>query len=107
MPPARVQDLFGQASAQVLGPAVDDLDALQRTLAVDVNAAAENPLVSGDDVLHNGNWHAMPIALALDVLRLSLHSVATLSTSWLANLVDPEFTGLSRFLATGRRPAPG
>ena len=99
MLPARVQDLFGRGLAQqVLGPAVDDLDALQRTLAVDVNAAAETPLVSGDDVLRTtATGHAMPIALALDVLRLSLHSVATLSTSWLANLVDPEFTGLSRF----------
>jgi histidine ammonia-lyase len=108
LPPARVQDPFGlRAFAQVLGPAVEDLDALQRTLAVDINAAAENPLVSGDDVLHNGNWHAMPIALALDVLRLSLHSVATLSTSRLANLVDPEFTGLSRFLASGAAASSG
>ena len=108
LPPARVQDPFGlRAFAQVLGPAVEDLDALQRALAVDINAAAENPLVSGDDVLHNGNWHAMPIALALDVLRLSLHSVATLSTSRLANLVDPEFTGLSRFLASGAAASSG
>jgi histidine ammonia-lyase len=108
LPPARVQDPFGlRAFAQVLGPAVEDLDALQRVLAVDINAAAENPLVSGDDVLHNGNWHAMPIALALDVLRLSLHSVGTLSTSRLANLVDPEFTGLSRFLASGAEASSG
>ncbi len=108
LPPARIQDPFGlRAFTQVLGPAVEDLDALQRTLAVDINAAAENPLVSGDDVLHNGNWHAMPIALALDVLRLSLHSVATLSTSRLANLVDPEFTGLSRFLASGTEASSG
>jgi histidine ammonia-lyase len=52
-------------------------------------------------VLHNGNWHAMPVALALDGLRLALHSVATLSTSRLANLIDPELTGLTRFLASG------
>lgn len=99
---ARIQDPFGlRAFAQVLGPAVDHVDALGETLTVDINAAAENPLVAGDTVLHNGNWHAMPVALALDVLRLSLHSVATLSASRLANLVDPEFTGLSRFLAGG------
>jgi histidine ammonia-lyase len=58
-------------------------------------------------VLHNGNWHAMPIALALDSLRLSLHSVATLSTSRVANLVDPEFSGLSRFLASGAEASSG
>jgi histidine ammonia-lyase len=108
LPPARIQDPFGlRAFAQVLGPAVEDLDALQRALSVDINAAAENPLVAGDAVLHNGNWHAMPIALALDVLRLSLHSVATLSTSRLANLVDSEYTGLSHFLASGAGASSG
>lgn len=106
--PARVQDPFGlRAFAQVLGPAVEHKDLLGNALTVDINAAAENPLVVGDDVLHNGNWHAMPIALALDVMRLSLHSVATLSTSRLANLVDPDFTGLSRFLASGAAASSG
>jgi histidine ammonia-lyase len=108
LPPARIQDPFGlRAFAQVLGPAVEDLDALHRTLTVDINAAAENPLVTDQAVLHNGNWHAMPIALALDVLRLSLHSVATLSTSRLANLVDSEYTGLSQFLASGADASSG
>jgi histidine ammonia-lyase len=106
--PARIQDPFGlRAFAQVLGPAVDHVDALGGTLTVDINAAGENPLVVGDTVLHNGNWHAMPIALALDSLRLSLHSVATLSTSRLANLVDPEYTNLSRFLASGAEASSG
>jgi histidine ammonia-lyase len=108
LPPARVQDPFGlRAFAQVLGPAVDHVDALGNALMIDINASAENPLVAGDTVLHNGNWHAMPIALALDSLRLSLHSVATLSTSRVANLVDPEFTGLSRFLASGAEASSG
>jgi histidine ammonia-lyase len=105
---ARVQDPFGlRAFAQVLGPALDLVEALEHTLHVDINAAAENPLVTGDAVLHNGNWHAMPIALQMDALRLSLHSVATLSTSRLANLIDPELTGLSRFLAHGPAPSSG
>jgi histidine ammonia-lyase len=106
--PARVQDPFGlRAFAQVLGPAVDLVGALEHTLQVEINAAAENPLVVGDDVLHNGNWHAMPIALQMDALRLSLHSVATLCTSRLANLIEPELTGLSRFLSHGPPPSSG
>jgi histidine ammonia-lyase len=106
--PARVQDPFGlRAFAQVLGPAVELVRALDQTLRVEINAAAENPLVTRDDVLHNGNWHAMPIALHMDALRLALHSIATLSTSRLANLIDPELTGLSRFLAHGPAPSSG
>jgi histidine ammonia-lyase len=106
--PARVQDPFGlRAFAQVLGPAREMVRTLEQTLSVDINSAAENPLVTRDAVLHNGNWHAMPIALHMDALRLALHSVATLSTSRLANLIDPELTGLSRFLAHGPAPSSG
>jgi histidine ammonia-lyase len=106
--PARIQDPFGlRAFAQVLGPAVEHSDALGNSVRIDINAAAENPLVAGDTVLHNGNWHAMPIALALDSLRLSLHSVGTLSTTRVANLVDPDYTGLSRFLASGAEASSG
>ena len=104
----RIQDPFGlRAFAQVLGPTIEQLGSLRRSLTVDVNAAGENPLVTHDDVLHNGNWHAMPIALALDSLRLSLHSVATLSTARLANLMDPGYTGLSAFLASGDPASSG
>jgi histidine ammonia-lyase len=100
--PARVQDPFGfRAFAQVLGPGRELVHQLDDVVTIDINAAAENPLVVDEAVLHNGNWHAMPVALALDGLRLALHSVATLSTSRLANLIDPELTGLSRFLASG------
>lgn len=106
--PARVQDPFGlRAFAQVLGPAAELVQTLEQTLRVEINAAAENPLVTDGAVLHNGNWHAMPIALQMDALRLALHSVATLSTSRLANLIDPELTGLSRFLAEGPAPSSG
>jgi histidine ammonia-lyase len=106
--PARVQDPFGlRAFAQVVGPALELVRQLGEVVTVDINAAAENPLVAGDSVLHSGNWHAMPIALALDGLRLALHSVATLSTSRLANLIDPELTGLTRFLASGPPSSSG
>lgn len=106
--PRRIQDPFGlRAFTQVLGPAHHHASMLEQAVTVDLNAAAENPLVVPDSVLHNGNWHSMPLALALDAVRLSLHSVATLSTSRLANLVDPEFTGLSRFLASGHEANSG
>jgi histidine ammonia-lyase len=105
---ARVQDPFGfRAFAQVLGPALELVHQLDDVVTIDINAAAENPLVADESVLHNGNWHAMPVALALDGLRLALHSVATLSTSRLANLIDPDLTGLTRFLTSGPAASSG
>jgi histidine ammonia-lyase len=45
-PGARVQDPYGLwALPQVHGPAVDALGQLERVLATELNAAAENPLV--------------------------------------------------------------
>jgi histidine ammonia-lyase len=39
--------------------------------------------------------------LRLDALRLALQAVAALSASRLSNLMDPDVTGLRRFLAVG------
>ncbi|HYJ69332.1 MAG TPA: aromatic amino acid ammonia-lyase [Nocardioidaceae bacterium] len=105
---AHVQDSFGlRAFAQVVGPAYEALDELDRATEVDLNAAAESPLVADDAILHNGNWHAMPIALRLDALRLTLYGVATLSAARLTNLMDPELTGLRGFLADGPAGSSG
>jgi histidine ammonia-lyase len=105
LPPARIQDPFGlRAFAQVLGPAVEDLDALQRALSVDINAAAENPLVAGEEILHHGGFHAASCALALDTLRLALVPFAALSAARLSHLMSPELTGLAPFLSAD---APG
>jgi histidine ammonia-lyase len=105
---AHVQDPFGlRALAQVAGPAYDALDELDHAVDVDINAAAESPLVADGAILHNGNWHAMPIALRMDALRLALYAVAALSAARLTNLMDPELTGLSRFLAAGPAGSSG
>ena len=52
---------------------------LHDVLAVEINAAAENPLFADDEVLHHGGFHAAPCALALDTLRLALVPFASLS----------------------------
>ena len=103
-PGARVQDPYGlRALPQVHGPAVDALGQLERVLATELNAAAENPLVdlAGGQVLHNGNFHGAYLALALDAARLAVCADAALSPARLAALTDPDRTGLRPFLAGG------
>ncbi|MBN6053891.1 aromatic amino acid lyase, partial [Nonomuraea sp. RK-328] len=99
-PPARVQDPYGyRAFAQVHGAALEAVGRAERTVETDLNAATENPLVSGSLAWHNGNFHSAPVALALDALRAALVQTAQLGTARLATLMDPAYTGGLPFLA--------
>jgi histidine ammonia-lyase len=109
-PGARVQDPYGlRALPQVHGPAVDALGHVERVLRVELNAAAENPLVNAADgqVLHNGNFHGAYLGLALDGARLAVCADAALSPARLAALTEPERTGLRPFLAGGPEGSSG
>ncbi|MEU5863006.1 aromatic amino acid ammonia-lyase [Nonomuraea sp. NPDC047529] len=99
-PAPRVQDPYGyRAFAQVHGAAVDALERATATVETDLNAATENPLVTGTLAWHNGNFHSAPVALALDALRAALAHTAQLSTARLATLMNPAYTGQLPFLA--------
>lgn len=108
--PARIQDTFGyRALPQVMGPVFDALRASQSVLAIEINAAAENPLVSAaaNDVFHNANFHAAPVALALDHLRIALLQAAQLCQARVCSLSEPNITGSSPFLSTGPAGSSG
>ena len=103
--PARIQDPFALRCVPQVGGALHDaLAQLHAVLAVELNAASENPLITGDGVLHHGGFHAASCALALDTLRLGLVPFATLSAARLRHLMEPGLTGLSPFLSAD---APG
>ncbi|MFG3440298.1 aromatic amino acid lyase [Nonomuraea sp. NPDC047897] len=108
---ARVQDPFGyRCLPQVHGPAVDAAARVERVLEIEINAAAENPLVraaGGGSVHHHGGFHQAPLGLALDQVRVALLQTAQLSAARLATLVEPAFTGLRPFLADGAPAASG
>jgi histidine ammonia-lyase len=106
----RIQDPYGyRALPQVHGPALDAVAQASRTVAVELNASAENPLidVAGRAVWHNGNFHAAYTGLALDAVRAALFQTAALSAARLGTLVEPAFTGLAPFLATDQAPSSG
>jgi histidine ammonia-lyase len=109
-PPARIQDPYGyRAMPQVHGPAVDAVRYAERAVTVELNAAAENPLVdvASGTVWHNGNFHTAYLGLALDAVRAALFQTAALSAARLGTLVEPAFTGLPPFLATDTAPSSG
>src|SRR5215468_33776 len=109
-PPARIQDPYGyRALPQVHGPTMDAVRGAERAVTIELNAAAENPLidVANGMVWHNGNFHTAYMGLALDAVRAALFQTAALSAARLGTLVEPAFTGLAPFLATDPPPSSG
>src|SRR5947207_712129 len=97
----RVQDAYSlRCTPQVLGAVGEALAFAERLVATELNAATDNPLVFGDDVLSGGNFHGQPIALALDVIGIALATLAGLAERRIDRLVNPDLSsGLPAFLA--------
>ena len=97
----RVQDAYSlRCTPQVLGAVGEGLAFAEQLVATELNAATDNPLVFGDDVLSGGNFHGQPIALALDVIGIALTTLAGLAERRLERVVNPDLSsGLPAFLA--------
>lgn len=105
---SRIQDPFGlRAVPQVHAPAWRNLAALRAAVDVEMNSAAENPLVDDLAVLHHGQFHLATLADLLGHVRTSLVPVLTLSAARLGMLTDPAMTGQPPFLADGINGSSG
>jgi histidine ammonia-lyase len=89
-----------RCAPQVHGAARDALAYVRRTLAIEANAATDNPMVfAGDgDIVSGGNFHGAPVSLAADVVVLALAQLATISERRADRLVNPVLSGLPPFL---------
>src|SRR6266542_6053751 len=100
----KVQDAYSlRCAPQVHGASRDLLDYVEGTVAVELNAATDNPLVLVEDELlvSNGNFHGQPLAFALDALALATSELASISERRLERLVNPNLSdGLPAFLTT-------
>ena len=100
----KVQDAYSlRCAAQVHGASRDLLDYVQGTVAIELNAATDNPLVLVDDELlvSNGNFHGQPLAFALDALAMAVSELASISERRVERLVNPNLSdGLPAFLTS-------
>jgi histidine ammonia-lyase len=107
-PPARLQDPFALRCLPPVAGALDDaLAGLRGLLEIELNAAAENPLFADGAAFHHGGFHAAPLALALDTLRLALVPAGALAAARVTALLEPALTGLPPFLAVGEPGSSG
>jgi histidine ammonia-lyase len=98
----RVQDAYSlRCSPQVHGACRDAIGYARSVVAIELNAATDNPLVFADrdEVLSNGNFHGEPVAIALDTLKIALAELAGISERRIERMVNPTMSeGLPPFL---------
>ena len=98
----KVQDAYAlRCAPQVHGACRDLLDYVEATVAVELNAATDNPLVLLDEgeIVSAGNFHGQPLAFALDALAMAVAELASISERRTERLVNPSLSeGLPPFL---------
>jgi histidine ammonia-lyase len=98
----KVQDAYSlRCAPQVHGASRDLIDHVERSVAVELNAATDNPLVLVDEglIVSNGNFHGQPISIGLDCLAIACAELANISERRTERLVNPSLSdGLPPFL---------
>jgi histidine ammonia-lyase len=101
-PPRAIQDALSfRVLSQIYGPALAAFDTAVEAVTLDINAAADNPLVLPDDgvILSTANFHTTAIALAFDSLAIALCHLAAASVQRIIKLMDARLSGLPRYLS--------
>jgi histidine ammonia-lyase len=110
----KVQDPYSlRCAPQVHGTAADALRFVRETLAIEANAATDNPLVfaeghgepdlAAETIVSGGNFHGQPVSQALDLLAICCAQLQAISERRVEQLVNPSLSGLPAFLS----PKPG
>jgi histidine ammonia-lyase len=98
----KIQDAYAlRCAPQVHGACRDLLDYAEATVAVELNAATDNPLVllEEGEIVSAGNFHGQPLAFALDALAIAVAELASISERRIERLVNPTLSeGLPPFL---------
>lgn len=94
---SRVQDPYSlRCAPQVLGAALETLDHARGVIERELGAVTDNPLVvegEGERIVSAGNFHGMPVAMALDSICVALAHIAGVAERrvyFLLAATDPE-----------------
>ncbi len=101
-----------RAAPPVLGAALDALGYVEEVLSCEINAVTDNPLIFLDDdgplhlpratkAVSGGNFHGAPVGYALDLLKIVMTDLASISERRTFTLLDGRLNrGLPPFLIT-------
>jgi histidine ammonia-lyase len=82
-----------RCAPQVIGAVIDHLSMQEGLLMREALGCSDNPITWQGNVLHGGNFHALPVALCSDQQALCVHQLAFLAERQLALLLDPHHNG--------------
>jgi len=95
-----VQDPYSfRCVPQVHGASTDALNHVEKIITIEMNSVTDNPTIfpDTDDILSGGNFHAQPIALALDYLATACAEMGSISERRTYQLIGGK-RGLPPFL---------
>lgn len=97
-----IQDALSfRVLSQIYGPALTSLETAIAAVELEINAAADNPLVLADDglIVSTANFHTPAIALAFDMLAIVNTHLATAAGYRIIKLMNPALSGLAKYLS--------
>lgn len=100
--PATIQDpLSIRCMPSIHGALIQAIDHARHAVEIELNAAADNPLVLGDDalVLSTGNFHTASLSLAFETLGLAIAQAAAACAARFIQLTGSGRNGLPKYLS--------
>ncbi|MCL2255267.1 MAG: histidine ammonia-lyase [Firmicutes bacterium] len=98
----RVQDAYTlRCVPQIHGASRDTLKFVEQTVANEINAVTDNPLIfpKTGEVISGGNFHGQYMAFANDFLGIAMSEIANVSERRIERMVNPQLSnGLPAFL---------
>jgi len=100
-----VQDAYSlRCAPQVHGGVRDTLRFAEDVVQREINAATDNPLITGDEeVISGGNFHGEPLGMVADYLTIALSELAAISERRIFRMLDSTLShGLAQMLVDGK-----
>ncbi len=97
----RVQDAYSlRCIPSVYGAVLGGLRYAENIILKELNAVTDNPIIFAEDgdVISGGNFHAEPIAFAMDHFSIVLSEIGSISERRVNRLLNPALSGLPAFL---------
>jgi len=99
----RVQDAYSSRCVpQVMGAAWDAIEHVERQLQIEFDSVNDNPVVFAErgEVVSAGLFHAQPVAMAADYLKIAASAIGNMSERRIDRLVNAGDSKLPAVLAT-------